>query len=92
MTGRLPRLKPEPIPSIHPVPEYLADAKLRAVYEDTKSVLQVPWMGVVTMAFAHYPSFWGALWSGLLELTASAEFVAALTSELGRLKHRQQEA
>ena len=43
----LPRLRPDPIPQINPVPEYLADDRLRSVYEDTKSVLQVPWMGVL---------------------------------------------
>jgi hypothetical protein len=77
MIGDLPRLKPSPIPPINSVPEYLADERLRAVYEDTKSVLQVPWMGVVTMAFAHYPAFYAALWGGMRELAASADFVAA---------------
>ncbi len=77
MTDRLPRLKPSPIPAIHPVPDYLADDRLRAVYDDTKAVLQVPWMGVVTMAFAHYRSFYDALWSGLRPLAESAAFAAA---------------
>lgn len=73
----LPRRKPDPIPRIHPVPEYLADAALKRVYEETKSTLQVPWMGVVTMAFAHYPTFFGTLWSGLEPLAGSREFVEA---------------
>ena len=77
MTPALARQKPSSIPPINPVPEYLADEKLRAVYEDTKLVLQVPWMGVVTMAFAHYPKFYGALWGGMRSLATSAEFVAA---------------
>ena len=71
------RLKPDPIPQIHPVPEFLADARLKAVYEDTKRTLHVPWMGVVTMAFAHYPTFYGTLWDGLRELCESTEFAAA---------------
>jgi len=77
MTEALARLKPAPLPAIHPVPEYLADEALTAVYTDTKSVLQVPWMGVVTMAFAHYPTFFQALWGGLRELSGSREFVEA---------------
>lgn len=77
MTNPLPRLKPAPIPPVHPVPEYLAGPELRAVYEDTKSTLQVPWMGVVTMAFAHYPNFYRALWRGVKPLTESKEFVQA---------------
>jgi len=77
MTEGLARLKPAPLPAIHPVPEYLADEALSAVYADTKSVLQVPWMGVVTMAFAHYPAFFRTLWGGLRELAGSREFVEA---------------
>lgn len=77
MSTELPRLKPDPVPPIRPVPEYLADEALRAVYEDTKTRLQVPWMGVVTMAFAAYPQFYAALWGGMRELAGSAEFVAA---------------
>jgi hypothetical protein len=73
----LPRLKPAPLPRIHPVPELLADARLKAVYEDTKATLGVPWMGVVTMAFAHYPRFYATLWAGLRELCGSATFDAA---------------
>ena len=76
MTGNPARLKPSPIPPIHPVPEYLADEALAAVYADTKTVLQVPWMGVVTMAFAHYRNFYQTLWTGLRELAVSAEFIA----------------
>ncbi len=77
MTDSMPRLKPHPIPAIHPVAEIRADARLKAVYEQTKSALQVPWMGVVTMAFAHYPSFFATLWNGLSALCGSAEFDAA---------------
>lgn len=77
MPESLPRLKPSPIPALHPVPEHSTDARLQEVYEDTKSVLQVPWMGVVTMAFAHYPTFYGALWGGLRDLAGSREFVEA---------------
>lgn len=77
MPTALPRLKPDPVPHVHPVPEYRADTRLSAVYYDTKSVLQVPWMGVVTMAFAHYPAFYDALWGGMRELAASREFVGA---------------
>lgn len=77
MANRLPRLKPSPLPSIHPVPEYLADAALKNVYDDMKATLQVPWMAVATMAFAHYPTFFNILWDGLRELSVSREFVEA---------------
>jgi len=56
--AKLPRLKPDPIPSLHPIPEFLAVGELKARYEDMKAVLRVPWMGVLTMSFAHYRAFY----------------------------------
>lgn len=79
----LARLRPDPLPAIHPVPEYAADPELQARYEDMKAVLQVPWMGVVTMAFAHYRNFYDLLWQGLRPLCASAAFVDAARSLRG---------
>ena len=76
----LPRRAPEPIPPIHPLPEYLAEGDLKARYEDMKAVFQVPWMGVVTMAYAHYRSFYDTLWEGIRPLCASAEFAESFTA------------
>jgi hypothetical protein len=83
----LPRLKPDPIPPVHPVPEFLAEGELKARYEDTKTVLRVPWMGVVTMSFAHYRAFYDALWQGARPLCASRDF----TDACYRLRHLVQE-
>lgn len=80
----LPRLKPDPTPAIHPVPEHRADGALKGVYEDTKAVLGVPWMGVVAMAFAHYPTFYRTLWSGIRDVMGEGE-VAGLCRDLRRL-------
>ncbi len=71
------RQKPDPIPEIFPLPEREATGERLAIYEDTKAGLQVPWMGVVTMAFSHYPSFYRTLWHGLRPLWTSVEFVTA---------------
>lgn len=71
----LPRLKPDPIPAIHPVPEYAVEGQRARWYEEMKAALQVPWMGVVTMAFAHYPHFFATLWQGIAPLVASRAFV-----------------
>ena len=73
----LERFRPDPVPVIHPMPEYLASGQRAEWYEDTKQVLQVPWMGVVTMAYAHYPTFFGELWRGLKPLCQSRPFVEA---------------
>ncbi len=70
-----PRTRPTSIPAIHPVPEYLAGAALKARYEDMKRVIQVPWMGVVTMAYAHYPAFFDRLWGGLRPVCESSAYV-----------------
>lgn len=74
---RIERQPPDPIPAVHPLPEYLATGQIAAWYEDTKRVLQVPWMGVVTMAYAHYPTFFAELWRGLRPLCQSRPFVEA---------------
>ena len=58
---KLKRLKPKFTPEIYPIPEYLANDKLLLKYTDMKAAFQVPWMGVVTMAFAHYPNFFNVL-------------------------------
>jgi hypothetical protein len=73
----LPRLLPAVSPPIHPLPEYAVTGERAARYADMKQVLQVPWMGVVTMAYAHYPAFFGELWRGLKPLCMSAAFVQA---------------
>ncbi|MHA1151593.1 MAG: halocarboxylic acid dehydrogenase DehI family protein [Alphaproteobacteria bacterium] len=73
----LPRLRPDPLPAIHPLPEYLAEGRVKQRYEDMKAVFQVPWMGVVTMAFAHYPTFYDTFWEALRPLFASQAFVDA---------------
>jgi hypothetical protein len=77
MNPNLPRLKPNPIPKIAPIPEHLAEPALKEIYEDTKAALQVPWMGVVAMSFARYPQFYATLWGGFRELSASAQFLTA---------------
>lgn len=84
----LDRLKPNPVPAIHPVPEYRADPSLTARYDEMKQVLQVPWMGVVTMAYAHYPNFYAALWQGLRDLCGTQAFVAAFQDLRGFVEAR----
>ena len=74
MSERLPRLKPDPLPQITAVAERLATGALRSTYEETKTALGVPWMGVVAMAFAHYPTFYRALWDGLVPVVRCMEF------------------
>lgn len=71
------RLKPDPVPAMQPVPEHLATGALAAVYERTKAGLGVPWMGVVAMAFARYPTFYDRLWSALEPVVSSAAFAEA---------------
>ena len=92
-TDSFPRLKPTPIPKIAPVPEDAAEGRLKAVYESTKRGLGVPWMGVVSMAFARYPTFYDALWSGLAPIANTASFAdacralrASAEEQAGRLR------
>lgn len=73
----LERIKPNSIPEIHPLPEFLVEKRTKEFYEDTKEILQVPWMGVVTMAYAHYPEFYETLWKAVRPIMASQETVVA---------------
>ena len=88
MSPLLPRLKPVPPPEAMALPEYLAEGDLKADYEDTKAVLQVPWMGVVAMAFAGYRTFYGAFWQAFRPVFASAAMVEACR----RLRRQAEEA
>lgn len=76
----MPRLPPLSIPVIHPLPEYAAEGRRKALYEDMKRTLHVPWMGVVTMAYTHYPNFFETLWQGLKPLVQSQAFVVQARS------------
>lgn len=71
----LSRTYPDPLPEIRPVPEYLVSGESKQWYEEMKLALQVPWMGVVTMAYAHYPTFFRTLWLGARPLVLSRPFV-----------------
>ncbi len=84
----LPRQRPDTIPAIHPLPEYLASGQRAIWYAEMKHALQVPWMGVVTMAFAHYPSFFGELWRGLKPLSESTAFVDACRALRAEVEQR----
>lgn len=77
MSDKLMRLKPSPLPKIYPMPEALVTGERRAFYDETKALFQVPWMGVVTMSFSHYPNFYKALLAGLGDVANTQEFVAA---------------
>ncbi|QXT40866.1 halocarboxylic acid dehydrogenase DehI family protein [Gymnodinialimonas ceratoperidinii] len=87
----LPRLKPDPIPAINPVPEFAVSGARAAVYERTKAGLGVPWMGVVAMAFAHYPRFYDTLWSAMEPITGTKAFEKACRS-LRDVAEREAEA
>ena len=73
----LQRQPPQPIPAVHALPEYLVSGQRARWYADMKHVFQVPWMGVVTMAFSYYPQFFDTLWSGLKPIAQSRAFVDA---------------
>ena len=71
------RLYPEPLPRIHPLPEFLATDRCKQWHEEMKEAMQVPWMGVVTMACVHYPEFFATLWESAQPLVRSRPFVEA---------------
>ena len=74
MNYYFPRKKPSPVPKIIVTPEYLAKGSLKKSYINTRLAFNVPWMGVVAMAFAKYPFFYNSLWQYIHPLTKSIEF------------------
>ena len=62
---KIQRMKPDPIPAVYPVWEFKAEGTLTTTYEEYKKALQVPWIGVVTMAYAHYQTFFDTWWKAL---------------------------
>ena len=74
MKNLFPRKKPFPVPKIQVTPEYMAKGRLKESYSSTKSAFDVPWMGVVAMAFAKYPHFYNTLWKYMYLLSKSNEF------------------
>lgn len=69
------RIFPQPLPKIDPRWEFQADGALRDDYEDYKRALQVPWVGVVAMAYARYPAFFRCWWEGLRGIVESSAYV-----------------
>ena len=62
------------------MPEYAVEGRRAQWYAEMKTSFQVPWMGVVTMAYAHYPAFFAELWRGLKPICESKAFVDAQQS------------
>lgn len=73
---------------VRPVPEHRADEELSALYRDLKTTLGVPWVGVVTQAFAHYRPFFVEAWRQFRPTAASAYFGGA-GEELRQLAGRE---
>lgn len=69
------RIFPEPLPKIDPCWEFQAEGALVSAYQDYKRALQVPWVGVVAMAYARYPAFFRCWWEGLQDVVESRAYV-----------------
>ena len=76
--------RPEGDIRVKPVPEHRADEELSAVYRDLKATLGVPWVGVVTQAYAHYRPFFVEAWRQLRP-TADSAFFHEASADLQRL-------
>lgn len=80
------RVKPDPVPLIHPVWEFQAEGGLRGMYEAYKRAFQVPWVGVVSMAYAHYRSFFNLWWASFEPVVQSAAYVETCEGLLQRVE------
>jgi hypothetical protein len=71
----LERLRPYPAPTVRPVHEYVASGVTDEIYRDIKAALQVPWVGVLMLAYARYPTFFECLWRSLKPIVESRAFI-----------------
>lgn len=71
----LPRMKPDPVPVVYPFWEFKAEGELHDTYEAYKAAMQIPWVGVVTMAYAHYRPFFDAWWRALQPVIETQAYV-----------------
>lgn len=69
------RIRPDPLPRIEPRWEFQAEGALAATYADYRQALQVPWVGVVAMAYARFPAFFQCWWDGLRDVVDSRVYV-----------------
>lgn len=79
------RIKPDPLPKIEPQWEYSAEGSLRKFYEDYKTKLQVPWVGVFALAYARHRPFFDTWWEGVrdvVDTTIYIETAARLRREI----------
>lgn len=83
-----PLSRPSTVPPVRPVPEHRADASLSVTYQDVKSVLGVPWVGVVLQALAHYRTFFDQAWTQLRPSMA-AHFTERVGTDLRLLCWQQ---
>ncbi|MBL28616.1 MAG: hypothetical protein CMM50_13805 [Rhodospirillaceae bacterium] len=70
----LTRLKPAPMPTVLPLYEFQATGPVADIYAEIKRTLRVPWVGVLFLAWARYPTFFRALWNGLAPIAATRVF------------------
>jgi hypothetical protein len=71
------RIQPDPIPQIHPVWEFEAEGPLIDAYAAYKGAFQVPWVGVVSLAYAHYRNFFELWFKAMEPLVQSRDYVTA---------------
>jgi hypothetical protein len=76
--------RPELDIRVRPVPEHRADEELNVVYRDLKATLGVPWVGVVTQAYAHHRPFFLEAWRQFRP-TADTAFFREASADLKRL-------
>ena len=74
------RIKPAPIPAVYPHWEFKAEGELRDTYERYKAAMQIPWVGVVTMAYAHYRPFFDCWWKALEPVVQTNAYVEVAQS------------
>ena len=62
------------MPAVLPLYEFQATGEIAETYAEIRRVLRVPWVGVLFLAWARYPTFFRTLWSALAPIAATRVF------------------
>ena len=63
-------------PTLRPVKPEAADAPIRAIYDDTRHRLHLPWVGALFQGYAMYPTYLDLAWNAVKDSIETPQFDA----------------
>ncbi|MDQ2829345.1 MAG: halocarboxylic acid dehydrogenase DehI family protein [Chloroflexota bacterium] len=73
--------------NLRPIKPDAADAPIRAIYDDTRHRLRLPWVGALFQGYAMYPPYLDLAWNAVKDSIETPQFDAEIPS--GRPRTRK---